>query len=88
MTQFTDEQLEVVSQGAAAKLQAFCDGLTEEERLALDRAARRLIAGGDTDTQGHMIRQDRVQPISVPDPAEGKPMPYVIFFPVTSTTSR
>jgi hypothetical protein len=81
MPQFTDEQLEAASKRAAAKLQAFCDALTDDERLALDRAARRQIAGWEQDTHGHMIRQPKEQPVVWQDPAEGKVMPYVIFVP-------
>jgi hypothetical protein len=81
MTQNHEKQQVEVTQQVAAKLQAFCDALTDDERLALDRAAHRLLAGVETDTQGHMIRQPKEEPVVWQDPAEGKVMPYVIFVP-------
>jgi hypothetical protein len=82
MTQISDEQLEAASERAVAKLQAAYDGLSDDERLALDFAARRLVAGEQADAQGYMIKQPTEQPVIWPDPAEGKPLPWV-FFPTT-----
>jgi hypothetical protein len=69
MTQIINQQQVEVRERAAAKLQAFFDGLTEDERLVLEAGMRRLLAGQDMDTQGYRIREER--PVVVKPPTQG-----------------
>ena len=55
MTELTNQQLEDASRRAATKLQAFCDGLAEDERLVFRLAIRRFIAAEGADTQGYSL---------------------------------
>jgi hypothetical protein len=58
MTESTPEQrqqFEAAARSAAAKLQTFHDGLTDDEQVVLDLAIRRYVAGeGEADAQGYM----------------------------------
>ena len=55
MTQIPDEQQAKSAKRVAAKLQAFSDGLAEDEQQLLDQAIRRYLASeGEADTQGFM----------------------------------
>jgi hypothetical protein len=54
MTTITNQrEWDATARRAAIKLQGFLDGLTAEEQAALDRAARRHIAGDAADTEGY-----------------------------------
>ena len=69
MSQITDQQMEV-RERAAAKLRAFNDGLTADERLVLENGIRRLLAGQDMDTQGYRIREVE-RPVKPPPATPG-----------------
>ncbi|MGD9891518.1 MAG: hypothetical protein AB7R89_17625 [Dehalococcoidia bacterium] len=60
MTQISNQQQEAVRERAAAKFQAFYNGLTEDERHVFESDTRRLLASQDMDTQGYRIREERV----------------------------
>ncbi|MGH2584074.1 MAG: hypothetical protein ACRDJE_04100 [Dehalococcoidia bacterium] len=61
MTQITDQQqqrLEDAARSVGAKLQAFHDGLSPDERLVLGAALQPFSAGADEpadDTAGHVL---------------------------------
>lgn len=96
MTQTTrgqQEQWQDAAERVAAKLQAFYDGLAEDERSLFELGVRRLVAGEGTDAGGYMINHHDVNPPTPPpdrQPGAGFGFPSVwldsVYFPDSGST--
>ncbi|MGD9891519.1 MAG: hypothetical protein AB7R89_17630 [Dehalococcoidia bacterium] len=92
MTTITNEQAETTNQ-LAAKLQAFYDGLTDDERAMCILGVRRLVAGEEADTEGYMkpVYDDgsgnkaRPGARNLDDPVTGGLIPYRTNGPILYT---